>query len=520
MKTVRFAAFSILIGLFILVSSCKKETNPAAASQTGSKILVTGQDAGTGLKSTLSEQTTVWISGSDKVGIYSAEARTASGGLGSAIVNAQFTAATSAASSTFTGTMYWGAGSTSHTFYAYYPYSVSAGTDATVVPVSLATAQIQSAANSSAHIGDLDFMVATPVTVTSPDNTEAVGSAVNLNYNHLFTILEFQIKGSETLKAVKLSGSNTLAFSGGTIDITQTTPASGTAYTLASLTGTATQCVVTLTSAATLTATNTDTKVYMVINPGTHTGNSVIGLSTDGTTWKYITKTALAGGFLRGNKYVVSVDAATAADPVDGDGNTYATVLIGTQVWMASNLNTTKYNDGTSIPNETVDATWAALSTGAYCWFNNDAATYQSTYGALYNWFVVDNNASTMVASNGGKNVCPVGWHVPTDTEWSTLTTYLGGQSVAGGKLKETGTTHWYAPNTGATDETSFTAVPGGYRNYNGPCYSIRLAGYWWSSTESSSANAWYRYMDYSNSSVVRGGYEEQHGYSVRCLRD
>jgi hypothetical protein len=311
MKTIRFTAFSILLGLLVLVFACQKETNPAAATQTGSKISVTGQDAGTGLKSTLSNQTTVWIASSDQVGIYSAEARTATGGGGTPIVNAQFTAVTSAASSTFSGTMYWGAASTSHTFYAYYPYSAGSAAS-TVVPVSLATAQTQSAANNSAHIGALDFLVATPTTVTSPANTNAVANEVNLSYNHLFTILEFQIKGSGTLSAVKLSGSNTLAFSSGTIDITQTTPATDVAYTLASQTGPTTQAVVTLTGAATLTATNTDTKVYMVINPGTQTGNCVIGLSTDGTAWKYISKAAPGGGFLRGTKYVVSVDAATA----------------------------------------------------------------------------------------------------------------------------------------------------------------------------------------------------------------
>jgi uncharacterized protein (TIGR02145 family) len=135
----------------------------------------------------------------------------------------------------------------------------------------------------------------------------------------------------------------------------------------------------------------------------------------------------------------------------DIDGNIYHTVTIGTQVWMVENLKTTKYRNGDPIPNVTGNA-WAALTTGAYCWYNNDAATYKATYGALYNWYAVADS----------RNIAPTGWHVPTDAEWTTLTTFLGGESVAGGKLKETGTNHWTSPNTGATNETGFTALPGG----------------------------------------------------------
>ena len=130
-------------------------------------------------------------------------------------------------------------------------------------------------------------------------------------------------------------------------------------------------------------------KVYMVINPGTQTGNCQIGLSADGSTWKYLTKIAPAGGFLRGTKYVVSVDAA---DPIDGDGNSYNTVLIGTQTWMAENLKTTKYNDGTAIPNVTVAGTWSTGTTGAYCDYNN-VPSNSAIYGRLYNWYAIDNTS-------------------------------------------------------------------------------------------------------------------------------
>ena len=132
------------------------------------------------------------------------------------------------------------------------------------------------------------------------------------------------------------------------------------------------------------------------------------------------------------------------------------------------------------------------------------------------------------MASNGGKNVCPTGWHVPTDAEWTTLTTYLGGESVAGGKLKETGTTHWTTPNTGATNETGFLALPGGGRaiDFNGTFYAIEAAGCWWSSTvhlptdHYPAVDAFYRFMYYNDSRVRRDYCSKHYGSSVRCIRD
>ena len=185
--------------LILALSSCAKEqTERAAPVVLSEKILITGSDANAITKTTLNGVVTSWIQTTDKVGIYSSQARTATGGGGSAIVNAQFTAANSGTSSDFNGSMYWGAANTSHTFYAYYPYATGSPA-ATAVPVSLPSAQTQSAANNTDHIGALDFMVATPVTVTSPANTNAVANEVNLKYNHLFTVLEFQIKGTGQL---------------------------------------------------------------------------------------------------------------------------------------------------------------------------------------------------------------------------------------------------------------------------------------------------------------------------------
>jgi len=198
------------------------------------------------------------------------------------------------------------------------------------------------------------------------------------------------------------------------------------------------------------------------------------------------------------------------AQVTDIEGNVYNTVTIGTQVWMAENLKTTKFNDGTAIPLVTTDNDlWFNLTNPAYCWYNNDESTYKATYGAMYNWYTV----------NTGK-LCPAGWHIPTDAQWTTLTTYLGGEATAGSKLKETGTSHWLSPNLGATNETGFTAIPGGYRNYIGIFYSIGNSGNWWSSTENSTTYAWYWSMITAGYGIGRTYLFKQDGLSVRCLQD
>lgn len=152
----------------------------------------------------------------------------------------------------------------------------------------------------------------------------------------------------------------------------------------------------------------------------------------------------------------------------DIDGNVYRAVSIGTQVWMGEDLRTTRYNDGTPIPYVTDTAEWAGLYSDAYCWANNEDSN-KTRYGALYNWYT----------TNTGK-LCPVGWHVSTSDDWEILVDYCGGWELAGGKLKETGTVHWDAPNVGATDEFGFTAIPAGGRGCNGKFSKLRSdLGYW-----------------------------------------
>ena len=197
----------------------------------------------------------------------------------------------------------------------------------------------------------------------------------------------------------------------------------------------------------------------------------------------------------------------------DIDGNVYKTVTIGTQTWMAENLKTSKYSDGTIIPNVKDSLEWAKLTTGAWCYYNNDS-TNNSKYGKLYNWYAVSKT------SNGNKNVCPTGWHVPTYAEWSILTDFLGGDSIAGGKMKEVGTTSWYSPNTGASNISLFTGLPGGYRDDYGGYSYIGSFGYWWGSAEDETNDAWGRHLYYYVGDAYRHDGNKNYGLSVRCLRD
>ncbi len=192
----------------------------------------------------------------------------------------------------------------------------------------------------------------------------------------------------------------------------------------------------------------------------------------------------------------------------DIDGNVYKTVTIGTQTWMAENLKTTKYKDGISIPKISDDIKWISLTTGAYCDYENDQNKV-ATYGRLYNWYAVNTD-----------KLCPTGWHVSTDPEWTQLINYLGGELIAGGKLKEVGITHWNSPNTGATNESGFTALPSAYRGNDGKFYSLGYYGCWWNATEFDTDSAWYRYMNYDYGNVVRNYYSKEDGFSVRCVRD
>lgn len=214
-------------------------------------------------------------------------------------------------------------------------------------------------------------------------------------------------------------------------------------------------------------------------------------------------------GYGTENKFNTGNDT-TFPKVADIDDNVYHIVTIGSQVWMAENLRTTRYNDGTSIPKITANSTWYSSISGAYCWYNNDSAAYDIPYGKLYNWYAV----------NSGK-LCPTGWHVPSDNEWKILGAFLGGDLVAGGKIKEAGTTHWSTPNTGGSNESGLTALPGGFRVENGFGLIGNMA-YWWSSTEHTTTTAWTRGVNYMTRSLSNDmmGAPKSGGISVRCVKN
>jgi uncharacterized protein (TIGR02145 family) len=210
---------------------------------------------------------------------------------------------------------------------------------------------------------------------------------------------------------------------------------------------------------------------------------------------------------------VLTSDATGLASwqpPPPPPGTNDPSVSICCQRWMTKNLDVTTYRNGDVIPKVTDNAEWAALTTGAYCYYNNDSTTYASTYGKLYNWYAV----------NDPRGLAPEGWYIPTDFEWATLSTCLGGDDVAGGPMKEIGTTQWTTPNTGATNHSGFTGLPGGLRGYDGPFYYIGNEGTWWSSTEYDTIFVWYRKLIYYSDDLNRNAAGKNVGLSVRCIRD
>lgn len=193
---------------------------------------------------------------------------------------------------------------------------------------------------------------------------------------------------------------------------------------------------------------------------------------------------------------------------VDIDNNIYRKVKIGNQIWMAENLKTTRYNEGTEIPDITDNAAWSVLLTGAYSDYGNNPSN-SDTYGRLYNWYAI--------AFTNIRNVCPAGWHVPTDFDWGTLVNYLSVALGTGGMLKETGTAHWIVADQTATNETGFTALPGGLRDHGGTFLDLGYSGSWWSASQYVDSTAYGLTINQAIQSVT---YRKNDGLSVRCVKD
>lgn len=218
------------------------------------------------------------------------------------------------------------------------------------------------------------------------------------------------------------------------------------------------------------------------------------------------------GNQTNGKSTAIFNPGLTYGTMTDQDGNIYKTITIGTQTWMAENLRAKTYNDGTEIKNITGKYDWPNLTSGGYCNFNNTTNNDTiATYGMLYNWNAV-----------GSGKLAPKGWHVSTDAEWTTLTDYLGGESVAGSKLKETGIIHWASQNSVATNETGFTALPGGWRYEDGIFhYMGDYSGFWCANEhEIYTTLSWYRLMHKDGINVFRDFMPKKNGYSVRCVKD
>jgi uncharacterized protein (TIGR02145 family) len=203
----------------------------------------------------------------------------------------------------------------------------------------------------------------------------------------------------------------------------------------------------------------------------------------------------------------------------DFDGNVYNTVTIGTQVWMKENLKSTHYQNGTAITNVSDGNTWWNLTTEAYCDYDNTAAN-STTYGKLYNWF----------AATNANNICPKGWHIPTEDDWNILEKYIDNTvditatgtigTDIGKKMKVAGITLWDSPNEGATNSSGFSALPGGYRGGTGGFSNIKNMANWWSSKELNASDAWMRRLYSDRSTMGRSTYGKNYGFSIRCVRD
>ena len=243
-------------------------------------------------------------------------------------------------------------------------------------------------------------------------------------------------------------------------------------------------------------------------------GSQNVGIGTSTPSAKlHVNGTLKVVDGTQGAGKILTSDAAGLASwqpPPPDPPAYYQSVGICCQSWMVKNLQVTTYRNGDPISKVTDAATWAGLTTGAYCYYNNDSTTYAATYGKLYNWYAV----------NDSRGLAPEGWHIPTDFEWTTLSNCLGGDLVAGGPLKEVGTTHWTSPNNGATNLSGFTGLPGGSRSVGGTFTDVGLFGYWWTATEDAAGQVWFRGLVYLNDDVDKYNVNKRYGYSVRCVKD
>ena len=227
-----------------------------------------------------------------------------------------------------------------------------------------------------------------------------------------------------------------------------------------------------------------------------------------------------SNAFIRKNEKLIEPGDSIPATVKDIDGNVYHTLVIGKQVWLQENLRTKKYRNGKSIAKNSTKAQWSTDKIGACAVYDNDSIK-ENAFGLLYNWYAIANPAG----------LCPVGWHVPKDSEWNAMVKYLDEYAdttelkrvqseIAGGELKEIGYAHWTTPNTGATGTSNFLGYAGGNKSIDGKCNDVGAYGYWWTATASSAAEAYGRLLSYFNGNIDRFKTSKNLGFSVRCVKN
>ncbi len=507
----RYQVSSFLLFLFsillLLLISCNKEQDPSSSS-VSALIKMSGQDNSGVTKTSINGFVTQWIATQDKVGVYSPQAKSTPGGA-AGVVNAEYAAVSSAFSSSFSGTMYWGTGS--HDFYAYYPFS-SGSYPYSSVPVTLPASQLQ-AGTTTSHVGSYDYMVATPLTGVSPQ-TEGTSTTVNFRYNHIFTLLEFKIKipsGTDRITKIKLTAAagKTLAFTSASIDISQALPDAGVSYTINSISGATNEIILNISGNVDLTSDwETTPSFFMTMMPADHTGdNLTVGVETlNSGGYTYYTKAGI--NFERGKKYLVSLE---------NPWHPYSPVTIGGVIWAPVNVGysaSNKYGQmfqwgrmyGQGRDNEGITAGKVSVSVG------NDIANSAKFYTSTGDWCTPALSSWDMSLYNP----CPSGWMFPTYLVYFNLESSGSTWTDAGGPDNLAG--RWIGPGNSVEETRATTSIflpAAGNRQYNNGLFGS--SNYYWTSTISGSLSF---QVSFSSSSYGRSTNIRGYGAAIRCVKN